>query len=64
MLPDIFCLSACRFCSMYDFMYATCGLQPILTQALKRLGYAWDFMEAMGQRTTTGIQYCMRFRQN
>jgi hypothetical protein len=25
---------------LYDFTYATCGLQPILTQALKRLGYA------------------------
>ena len=49
---------------LYDFTYATCGLQSILTQALKRLGYAWDFVEAMGQRTTAGIQYCMRFRQN
>ena len=33
-------------------------------QALKWLGYAWDFVEAMGQRTTAGIQYCVRFRQN
>ena len=49
---------------LYDFAYATCGLQPILTQALKQLRYAWDFVEAMGQRTTAGIQYCVRFRQN
>ena len=40
---------------LYDFTYATCGLQPILTQALKWLGYAQDFVEAMGQRTTAGI---------
>jgi hypothetical protein len=32
---------------LYDFTYAY-GLQLILTQALKRLGYAWDFVEAMG----------------
>jgi hypothetical protein len=40
----------------YDFTYATFGLQPILSQALKRLvGYAWDFVDAMSQRMTTGI---------
>jgi hypothetical protein len=33
-------------------------------QALKRLEYAWDFVKAMGQRMTAGIQYCVRFRQN
>jgi len=40
---------------LYDITYATCGLQAILTQAIKQLGYAWDFVEAMGQRTTAGI---------
>ena len=25
---------------------------------------AWDFVEAMGQRTTACIQYYVRFRQN
>jgi hypothetical protein len=49
---------------LYDFTYATYGLQPILTQALKRLGYTWDFVESMGQRTTADIQYYVRFRQN
>jgi hypothetical protein len=49
---------------LYDFTYGTCALQPILMQALKRLGYAWDFVEAMGQRTIGYIQYYVRFRQN
>jgi hypothetical protein len=57
-------LFVCLQFLLYDFIYAACRLQPILIQAIKRLGYAWDFVEAMGQRTTAGIQYCVRFRQN
>jgi hypothetical protein len=30
-----------------DFTYATYGLQPILTQALKWLGYALDSVETL-----------------
>jgi hypothetical protein len=37
-------------------------LAAILTRALKRLGYAWDFVEAMGQRMTADIQYYVKFR--
>ena len=49
---------------LFDFTYAASGMQPILTQAIERLGYAWDYVEDLGKRTTTSIQYCMRFRQN
>ena len=57
---------------LHDYTYAASGLQPILTQAIKRiltqaiklLGYVCDYVEVLGQRTTAGIQYCMRFRQN
>jgi hypothetical protein len=26
--------------------------------------YVWDYVEVLGQGTTAGIHYCMRFRQN
>jgi len=48
----------------YDYTYVTCGLSPILTQALQKLGYAWDFVKEMGQTTTICIQNCVRFRKN
>jgi hypothetical protein len=62
-LPDIFLFVRLQNL-VYDFTYVACGMQAILTQAIERLGYAWDYVEDLGQRTSTGIQYCVRFRQN
>jgi hypothetical protein len=42
----------------------TNGMQNILSQALQQLGYGWDYVEHLGQPTTHGIQYCMKFTQN
>ena len=39
-------------------------MQPILMQAIERLGYGWNYVEDLRKRTIASIQYCVRFRQN
>ena len=40
---------------LFDFTYAASGMQPILMQAIERLGYTWDYVEDRSQMTTAGI---------
>ena len=46
---------------LHDLTYAACGLAAVLDQATYQLGYDWDFCAHLGQQTTEGRQYCIRF---
>jgi hypothetical protein len=49
---------------LHNFTYAAASIQDILSQALQQLGYDWDYVDHMGQPTTHGIQYCLKFTLN
>ena len=47
---------------LHDSTYAALGLLTIVDQATERLRYDWEYCTGnLGQHTTTGRQFCMRF---
>ena len=47
---------------LHDITYVASGLSAILDQAIERLRYDWEYCTGnLGQHTTTGRQFCMRF---
>ena len=47
---------------LHDSTYAALSLLAILDQATEKLGYDWEYyIGNLGQHTTTGCQFCIRF---